>query len=61
MKKTTQPKKQSGQATVEYTIVLLGAVIILLANPDVICQIVKALKEVYDAFVYAISFSAIPL
>lgn len=52
--------RQAGQATIEYTIVLMCAVLVLLARPDVITQIVDALKEVYAAFVYAISFSSIP-
>lgn len=53
-------RAQSGQATIEYTIVLMCAVVVLLARPDVITQIVDALKEAYAAFVYAMSFSSIP-
>lgn len=53
--------RQAGQATVEYTVVLLAAVIVLLARPDVITALVEALKTVYRAFTYSISMSAIPL
>lgn len=54
-------RRQAGQGTIEYTVVLLGAVIVLLARPDVITQIVTAVKDVYKAFVYAISYSSLPL
>ena len=54
------PRGQLGQATIEYTIVLMCAVVVLLARPDVITQLVDALKEAYAAFVYAMSFSSIP-
>ncbi len=53
-------RSQTGQATIEYTIVLMLAVVVLLARPDVITQIVDALKEAYAAFVFALSFSSIP-
>lgn len=53
-------RSQAGQATIEYTIVLMLAVVVLLARPDVITQIVDALKEAYAAFVFALSFSSIP-
>lgn len=53
-------RSQAGQATIEYTIVLMLAVLVLLARPDVITQIVDALKEAYAAFVFALSFSSIP-
>lgn len=52
---------QKGQATIEYTVVLLLVVIVLLARPDVIADLVGALKSVYEAFFYAISISSIPL
>ncbi len=54
-------KRQAGQAVVEYTIVLMLAVVVLLARPDVITELVETLKEIYAAFVYAISFSSTPL
>ena len=53
-------KRQAGQAVVEYTIVLMLAVVVLLARPDVITELVETLKEIYAAFVYAMSFSSIP-
>lgn len=53
--------RQQGQAVVEYTIVLMLAVIVLLARPDVIKDLLNAIKSVYEAFVYTISLSSIPL
>ncbi|MGY0505794.1 hypothetical protein [Luteimonas sp. e5] len=53
-------RRQTGQAVVEYTVVLAAVVIVLLARPDVITELVEAMKSVYEAFVYAISLSSIP-
>jgi Flp pilus assembly pilin Flp len=54
-------KRQTGQATIEYTVVVVLAVIVLIAQPNIIDDVVTALKEAYTAFVYAISWSDIPL
>lgn len=53
-------RAQLGQATIEYTIVVMLVVIVLIARPSVIDDILTALKEAYSAFVYAISWSDIP-
>ncbi|HWT28688.1 MAG TPA: hypothetical protein VN084_04190 [Methylophilaceae bacterium] len=55
------PGRQTGQATIEYTIVVMLVVIVLVARPSVIEEVVTAMKEAYSAFVYAISWSDIPL
>lgn len=54
-------RAQRGQATIEYTIVVMLAVIVLIAQPSIIDEVVTALKEAYSAFVYAISWSDIPV
>lgn len=54
-------RRQLGQATIEYTVVVMLVVIVLIAQPSVIDDIVTALKEAYSAFVYAISWSDIPI
>lgn len=48
-------RTQRGQATIEYTVVVMALVIVLIAKPDVITEVVTALKDLYAAFVYAIS------
>ncbi|MCC4592609.1 hypothetical protein [Xanthomonas sacchari] len=48
---------QRGQSTIEYTVVVMALVIVLIAKPDVITEVVTTLKELYAAFVYAISVS----
>ncbi|MDV0438590.1 hypothetical protein [Xanthomonas sacchari] len=48
---------QRGQSTIEYTVVVMALVIVLIAKPDVITDVVTALKDLYAAFVYAISAS----
>ncbi|QNN45248.1 hypothetical protein H9L17_08310 [Thermomonas brevis] len=53
------PSRQRGQATIEYSIVVIALVIVLIAKPDVIDEIVIALKDAYAAFVHAISASDI--
>lgn len=63
MKTTRYPshRRQRGQATIEYTVVVMLAVIVLIAQPNIIDDVVTALKEAYTAFVYALSWSDIPL
>ncbi|MBO9873421.1 MULTISPECIES: hypothetical protein [Xanthomonas] len=50
-------RRQRGQSTIEYTVVVMALVIVLIAKPDLITEVVTALKELYSAFVYAISVS----
>ena len=52
-------REQLGQATIEYTVVVMLVVIVLIARPNVVDDILNALKEAYSAFVYAISWSDI--
>ncbi|MBD7923246.1 MULTISPECIES: hypothetical protein [Xanthomonas] len=52
-------RTQRGQSTIEYTVVVMALVIVLIANPNVITDVVTALKDLYAAFVYAISASDI--
>ncbi|MFC0676560.1 hypothetical protein ACFFGH_01675 [Lysobacter korlensis] len=52
---------EQGQATVEYTIVVLLSVTVLVARPDVIVELVRVLRDIYLAFVYAISLSSLPI
>lgn len=54
------PRQQRGQATIEYSIVVIMVVIVLIARPAVVDEIVTALKDAYEAFVYAISWSDVP-
>lgn len=63
MKRVPEPPRrtQGGQSTIEYTVVVMALVIVLIAKPDLITQIVTALKDLYAAFVYAISASDVPL
>lgn len=46
---------QRGGALVEYTVVVLLLVLVLVAYPDAIPQLAKALREAYASFVYALS------
>ncbi len=54
-------RRQLGQATIEYTVVVMLVVIVLIARPSIVDDVVTALKEAYSAFVYAISWSDIPI
>ena len=55
------PAGQRGQSTIEYTVVVIAVVIILVARPDVITEIVDALRQAYAAFVSALSASDVIL
>lgn len=50
-------RRQRGGALVEYTVVVLLLVLVLVANPDALPQLAKALRDVYSSFVYALSVS----
>lgn len=54
------PARQRGQALIEYTLVTFLVVVVLIANPNVITEIVDAIRSVYQAFTSAISVSYIP-
>lgn len=51
------PHAQRGGALVEYVIVVLALLLVLVANPNVIQQLLQALREAYTSFVYALSVS----
>lgn len=53
----TPVRYQRGGALVEYTVVVLLLVLVLVAYPDAIPQLAKALREVYASFAYALSVS----
>lgn len=50
-------RRQHGGALVEYTVVALLLVLVLVADPNAIPQLAKALRDVYASFVYALSVS----
>jgi hypothetical protein len=55
------PVRQSGQASVEYTLVLILVVLVLIAeqdgDPGPIGLVVQALRDLYHAYSWAISYS----
>lgn len=57
----SRTRRQRGQATIEYSIVLILLVIVLIAQPSVITELLNAMKDAYEAFIYAISWSDIPV
>lgn len=54
---TVAMQRQRGAATVEYIIAALFVVLILVANENVIKQLVVAIKNAYASFTYALSVS----
>jgi Flp pilus assembly pilin Flp len=51
----TLRRHQRGAATVEYCIVAALAALVLLAQPNVISQLIDALRDAYTSFTYALS------
>lgn len=49
------PARQRGAATVEYCIAAGLAVLVLVARPSVIEQLLQALRDAYASFTYALS------
>jgi Flp pilus assembly pilin Flp len=56
------PRAQLGQASVEYTLVLILVVLVLIAEqggePGPIGLVVQALRDLFHAYSWAISFSS---
>lgn len=55
MPPTSRSRHQHGAATVEYCIVAALAALVLLARPNVIAQLINALRDAYTSFTYALS------
>lgn len=53
-----QCRRQRGSATVEYLVVTSLVVIALLVEPNVVVQLLDAIKQVYRAFTYALGLTA---
>lgn len=53
--------RQRGVTTIEYAVVTVLFVLALIASPNVIPELMDALKRVYQAFTYAISVSYPPV
>ena len=47
--------QQRGGALIEYTIVTGLAVLVLVANPNVVAETLNEIKSVYEAFAYSLS------
>ncbi|MBD9535961.1 MAG: hypothetical protein ACN6RG_08425 [Stenotrophomonas sp.] len=57
MRQPTPPSRraQRGAALIEYTIVTVLGIIVLVAEPNIILELVQALRKAYSSFVYALS------
>lgn len=49
------PRRQQGAAIIEYSIVTMLGVIVLIARPNIIMELVEALRKAYSSFTYAMS------
>jgi len=50
-------RSQRGGATIEFSIITFLAVVVLLAEPDVVTMLMDAIKQVYGAFTSALSMT----
>lgn len=48
-------RAQRGAALVEYTIVTVLAILVLVAEPNVVLELAEAMRKAYSSFIYAIS------
>jgi hypothetical protein len=55
--RTSAPSRQRGQGLIEYSIVTVLAVLVLVAQPNVILELVEAIRRAYAAFTFALSLS----
>lgn len=51
------PTRQQGSAIIEYSIIALLVVVVLIANDNVVGQLMQAIKDLYAAFSYALSMT----
>lgn len=51
--------QQNGSATVEYCVVAALVAIVLIARPNVIAQLLQALRDAYASFTFALSHGLI--
>lgn len=49
------PRRQQGAALIEYSIVTMLGVIVLIAQPNIIMELIEALRKAYSSFTYAMS------
>lgn len=47
--------QQRGAALIEYSIVTMLAVIVLVAQPNIILELIDSLRKAYASFTYALS------
>ncbi len=52
---TASRRAQRGAALIEYTVVTVLGIIVLVAEPNIILELVQALRTAYSSFVYALS------
>lgn len=48
-------RRQRGAALIEYSIVTLLAVTVLVAQPNIVLELVESLRKAYSSFTYALS------
>lgn len=48
-------RHQRGAALIEYSIVTLLAVTVLVAQPNIVLELVESLRKAYSSFTYALS------
>lgn len=52
-------RRQHGAATIEYAMVAMLGVLVLVARPNIVLELVEALRRIYTGFVYALSFGTL--
>lgn len=48
-------RRQQGAALIEYSIVTMLGVIVLIAQPNIVMELIEALRKAYSSFTYAMS------
>lgn len=56
-RRVATPHAQRGSAVIEYTIVTFLAVAVLVAEPNVVVELMEAIQKVYNAFTHALSLT----
>lgn len=53
------PRQQRGAALIEYTIVTVVGVLVLVAEPNIVLELIEAIRKAYQGFTYMLSMGIV--
>ena len=53
------PRQQRGAALIEYTLVTVVGVLVLIAEPNIVLELIEAIRKAYQGFTYMLSMGIV--